>query len=148
MDYPIPVNLPLYRGNCVLHAREAVKAGEIIWQQPQARTLHAPPNGVSHFFWRFLLIGHDYYWQKQLMSAEDSRVSMSEASMSGIRDKLKVFLDRVRGMIRHDRRHLFFLPFALPTAIAASLLIYIGYRITVWKPDYLLSLYNKILGEI
>lgn len=148
LEHPIPTNLPLYRGNCVLHAFQAVQAGEIIWQQPQARTLHSPPNGFSHFFWRFLLIGHDYYWQKKLLPDRATQDTSEESTMSGIQDKLLVFVNRVRGMIRNDFRHLFFLPLAFPIAIVSSLLIYCGYLITVWKPNYLLTTYNKILGEL
>jgi glycosyltransferase involved in cell wall biosynthesis len=68
LENPIPVGLPLYRGNCVIHARQLIEAGHIIWRQPQARSLHAPPNGLRHFVWRFLLIGHDLYWQKKLLA--------------------------------------------------------------------------------
>ncbi|MCY7272335.1 MAG: glycosyltransferase, partial [Phormidesmis sp. CAN_BIN44] len=67
LQHPIPFELPLYRGHCAIHAHELRQQGYTIWSQPQARATHAPPNGLSHFFWRFLLIGHDYYWQKKLL---------------------------------------------------------------------------------
>lgn len=147
LEHPIPVDLPLYRGNCVIHASQIVKAGEIIWQQPQARTLHAPPNGLSHFFWRFLLIGHDFYWQQQLLQDSTQDQTTTEATPSGIKNKLQIFVDRVSKMIRHDARHLFFLPLSLPIVIVAALLIYLGYQITVWRSNYLLDTYQKVLGE-
>jgi glycosyltransferase involved in cell wall biosynthesis len=147
LEHPIPTDLPLYRGNCVIHAHQAMEAGEIIWQQPQARTLHAPPNGLSHFFWRFLLIGYDYYWQKKYLPDQASRKALAEDTMSGTKGKLRVFGARLRGMIRNDSRHIFFLPFAFPIAIVSALLIYVGYLITSWKPHYLLNTYNTILGE-
>lgn len=134
LDRPIPTGLPLYRGNCVIHAHDLVKSGMMIWQQPQARALHAPPSGLSHFCWRFLLIGHDYYWQKQLIPIAPSG-----------QGKLEIFSDRIRKMVRHDRRHLVFLPFALPIVIVASLLIYIGYLITTHRPNCLTSIYNKTI---
>ncbi|HAZ46595.1 MAG TPA: glycosyl transferase family 2, partial [Cyanobacteria bacterium UBA11371] len=68
LSNPIPTDLPLYRGNCVIHARNLQDRGYTIWKQSQARATHAPPNGFSHFFWRFLLIGHDYYWQNRLLA--------------------------------------------------------------------------------
>ncbi len=63
---PIPTGLPLYRGNCVLHAKQLIAAGHTIWREPKVRSLHAPPNGFNHYWQRFVLIGHDWYWQKRL----------------------------------------------------------------------------------
>lgn len=141
LNHPIPTDLPLYRGNCAIHADQLVQSGTIIWQQPQARVLHAPPNGLSHFFWRFLLIGHDYYWQKQLIPDSTN----AEPTMSGKKGKLNIFVDRVRKMIDRDRRHAYFLIFSLPIVLTSSLLIYIGYVITKRYPDYLLKTYNRFL---
>lgn len=148
LRYPIPTDLPLYRGNCLIHAHQLAMAGEIIWQQPHARALHAPPNGMHHFFWRFLLIGHDYYWQKKLLPGRASRETTAETTMSGVVGKLSVFVDRVSKMIQHDRRHLLYLPLAFPIALLSALLIYMGYLITAWKPHYLLKTYSKMLGEV
>lgn len=141
LSHPIPTDLPLYRGNCAIHAHELVQSGTIIWQQPQARVLHAPPNGLSHFFWRFLLIGHDYYWQKKLIPNSTN----AEPTMSGKKGKLDIFVDRVRKMLDRDIRHAYFLLFSLPVVIVSSLLIYIGYLITKRQPNYLLKTYNQLL---
>jgi glycosyltransferase involved in cell wall biosynthesis len=148
LNYPIPTKLPLYRGNCAIHAYQLREKGFTIWRQPQARTLHAPPNGWSHFFWRFLLIGHDYYWQKRLLSV-DTRTpeNLDDPTMNGMKGKLQVFRDRIGKMVKNEPRHGFFLPLAIPVMIASALLIYAGYLITTWKPSYLLQQYNKILGE-
>ncbi|MBF2025979.1 MAG: glycosyltransferase [Oscillatoriales cyanobacterium C42_A2020_001] len=67
LQNPIPAELPLYRGNCVVHVENLKRNGYAIWLNPTARATHAPPDGLSHFFWRFLLIGHDYYWQQRLI---------------------------------------------------------------------------------
>lgn len=142
LQHPIPTNLPLYRGNCAIHAHELVESGVTIWQQPQARVLHAPPNGLDHFFWRFLLIGHDYYWQKKLIPTATN----AEPTMSGKKEKISIFLDRIRKMIDRDIRHLFFLPLSIPVALASSLLIYVGYIITARQPHYLLKTYNQHLN--
>ncbi|MGG6268327.1 glycosyltransferase [Leptolyngbya sp. AN03gr2] len=142
LDHPIPTDLPLYRGNCAVHAHELVQSGTIVWQQPQARVLHAPPNGLSHFFWRFLLIGHDYYWQKKLIPNSTN----AEPTMSGTKGKLDIFVDRIRKMLDRDFRHAYFLIFSLPVAMISSLLIYIGYLITTRYPNYLLKTYNRFLN--
>jgi glycosyltransferase involved in cell wall biosynthesis len=144
LHVPIPTALPLYRGNCVLHARQLLEQGYQIWRQPQARSLHAPPNGFNHFFWRFLLIGHDLYWQKRILKEWPSTQSIPSAqtrqsddpSISG-RSKLDIFRDRVSKMMQRDRRHAWFLPFCIPVVIVSALLIYVGYLITQRRPHYL-----------
>ncbi len=143
LQHPIPFELPLYRGHCAIHAQELRQRGYTIWSQPQARATHAPPNGLSHFFWRFLLIGHDYYWQKRLLKGTVS----SDPAMSGIKGKMQVFHDRVGRMWINNPRHLIFFPLAIPIAIASAILIYVGYLITSLKPHYLLETYDKILSE-
>lgn len=143
LDHPIPTDLPLYRGNCVIHAHQLRQQGFTIWQHPQAKTLHAPPNGLSHYFWRFLLIGHDYYWQRELLGQKTD-----DPTMNGIQGKISVFRDRISKLFANDPKHLLFFPFAIPVMIISSLLIYLGYLITKQRPHYLLDQYNKIMGEI
>lgn len=154
LENPIPDVLPLYRGNCVIHAKRLQQHGYTIWRQPQARATHAPPSNLSHFFWRFLLIGHDYYWQQQLTAQLKRETQKPEATqatpddrdpMSGFKSKLDIFFDRIRKMVRHDRRHLLYLPFSVPIAIVSVLLIFAGYVITTRRPDYLLQFYTRIL---
>lgn len=162
---PIPTGLPLYRGNCVVHAQQLLAAGYRIWRQPKARSLHAPPNGFKHYIQRFLLIGHDWYWQKQLKSLSASNpidkpliVSPSSHSHSKInptdptspinsiasddptitqQSKLKIGFDRIAKMIQRDRRHAFYLPLCLPIVFVSVLLIAIGYQTTRRRPHYL-----------
>lgn len=93
LAYPIPTGLPLYRGNCVIHAQGLAEQGHTIWRQPLARATHAPPNGLSHFFWRFLLIGYDYYWQKRLLERLGYSIAPDPAMM-GMHGKMQVFRDR------------------------------------------------------
>lgn len=139
LQHPIPTDLPLYRGNCVIHAQQLLQAGYAIWRNPQARSLHAPPNGLKHFFWRFLLIGHDMYWQKKLISKFQIDRSLDRADDPTISDrsKLDIFFDRVSKMVKRDWRHALFLPFCLPVVMTAALLIYIGYLITLRRPHHL-----------
>lgn len=154
LEQPIPTALPLYRGNCVIHANGLRRQGYTIWRQPQAKATHAPPSDLSHFFWRFLLIGHDYYWQQQLSAntqedlkrLDDCQSNPSDRDpTSSFRDKIDIFFDRIRKMFQHDRRHLFYFPFAVPIAIVSVLLIFAGYVITTSRPDYLLKSYARVL---
>lgn len=148
LQYPIPTDLPLYRGHCVIHAHTLGQQGYTIWRQPQARATHAPPSSLSHWFWRFLLIGHDYYWQNNLLAQTDTAKSGDRNSMSGVKAKLQVFGDRVTKMLAYEPRHLIYLPFALPVALSAAALVAVGYIITSFKPNYLLKTYNQVLGEM
>jgi glycosyltransferase involved in cell wall biosynthesis len=149
LQNPIPHDLPLYRGNCQIHARALLKAGYTLWRQPEARSTHAPPNGLSHFFWRFLLIGHDAYWQQQIQQQQQLTTadlkSAYQDPISGKGGNLAVFLVRMRGLINRDWRHALFFPLSLPVLISSSLLILAGNLITRQAPHYLLSAYNKVL---
>jgi hypothetical protein len=152
LHHPIPAELPLYRGNCVIHAQELCQSGAIIWKQPQARATHAPPNGLSHFFWRFLLIGHDYYWQEKLLqrgskTPPSSSAANPDPNMSRFSTKVQTFFDRIGKMVENDPRHAIFFPAAIPVATASVLLILLGYLVTLFSPNYLLRLYNQILDE-
>ncbi|GAA6614619.1 glycosyltransferase [Scytonema sp. NUACC26] len=126
LQYPIPIELPLYRGNCVIHAQNIRSDGYSIWRQPLARATHAPPNGLSHFFQRFLLIGRDYYWQEKLLAQGKSQGNYQE-SISGFQGKLQVFFDRGGKMLSYNLLHLIYLPFAIPIAMTAVFLIFVGY---------------------
>lgn len=141
LQNPIPTELPLYRGNCVIHAYNLLDSGYTIWQQPLARATHAPPEGLSHFFWRFLLIGHDYYWQKRLLSPSKIPLAKDDP-MSGIRGKWQVFYQRVGKIFVHKPIHLLYFPFALPIIFASVGLIFTGYVITTIKPKFLLDIYE------
>jgi glycosyltransferase involved in cell wall biosynthesis len=148
LQYPIPTDLPLYRGHCAIHAHTLAQQGYTIWRQPQAKATHAPPSSLSHWFWRFLLIGHDYYWQNTLLAQTDTAKGGDRNSMSGLKAKLQVFSDRVGKMLAYEPRHLIYLPFALPVALSAAALVAVGYIITSFNPNYLLKIYNQVLGEM
>ncbi|XWK87299.1 MAG: glycosyltransferase [Phormidium sp.] len=148
LKHPIPLDLPLYRGNCVIHAYHLLEQGYTIWQHPQAKANHAPPSGISHFFWRFLLMGHDYFWQKTLLKTAISTSGQSYSTlMLDTKSKLQAFWERFSGMLIRQPLHLLYLPFAIPIVITSLLLIVVGYLITVFQPNYLLNTYQVILGE-
>ena len=160
LQQPIPTALPLYRGNCVIHAQTVRQQGYTIWRQPQARATHAPPSDRSHFFWRFLLIGHDYYWQQQLSAQAARETAQSTPTptvvqtvvddrdpTTGFQGKKAIFFDRVRKMVKYDRRHLLYFPFAIPVAIVSVMLIFVGYVITSRQPNYLLNAYSHLFSD-
>lgn len=145
---PIPADLPLYRGNCVIHAYKLLEQGYTIWQQPKARANHAPPANLSHFFWRFLLMGHDYFWQKSLLKgAVSAAKNPYPPLMLSVNSKLQVFVERFSGMLAEQPRHLIYLPFAIPIVFASISLVVIGHIITLFLPHYLLKVYQEILEE-
>ncbi len=141
LKHPIPTQLPLYRGNCAIHAAHLTSGS--IERQPQAKATHAPPSSLSHFFWRFLLIGHDYYWQTRLNRENPPQNGNGNPSMN----KANIFYDRLRCAIAWDIRHLFFLPLALPVAFCAVFLVAGGYFLTTLKPKALLTTYQNLLDE-
>ncbi len=146
---PIPIALPLYRGNCVIHAKQLTRDGVTIWRQPGARATHAPPNGWGHFYWRFLLIGYDLYWQGRVL--QDLHLDVAsvgqeakDPTVAGFGGKLKVLDDRVGKLVRGNPWHLFFMPLGVPVIFVAVMLIVVGYWVTVWRPRVLLE---KFEGE-
>ncbi|GFE70868.1 glycosyltransferase family 2 protein [Chroococcus sp. FPU101] len=142
LDNSIPTEIELYRGNCVIHAHSLRLSGYSIWKQPQAKATHAPPENLSHFFWRFLLIGYDYYWQKRVLSNDKFKQNIDN-TVFGTSGKLQAFSERVKA-IQSNPRHLLNLPLAIPIVIAALMLILMGYLITLINPNYLLRLYTNL----
>jgi glycosyltransferase involved in cell wall biosynthesis len=137
---PIPSQLPIYRGNCTIHARSIQAAGAAIWQQPQARATHAVPNGLAHFWWRFLLLGYD-----ALAVARITR--QSTLTSSPIRDlrlcagigiwKIEQVLHRCYPVFAEDPRRLANLPLAVPMAIVAMAAFLTGLVLAYVRPNYL-----------
>ncbi len=58
-EHAIPCKLPIFRGNCTLHARELIAQGVKIWRQPKARGVHAVPENWAEFVKRFIRMGSD-----------------------------------------------------------------------------------------
>ena len=68
-DLPIPSRQPCYRMSG-LHAARLLIRGYTILRQPSACAVHAAPHGVSHFVWRFLLMGFDGVVVPRLIAKE------------------------------------------------------------------------------
>jgi hypothetical protein len=143
----------------VVHGETLRREGHTIWLNPNARATHAPPSGLSHFFWRFLLIGHDYYWQKKLIAYSQSCTDGSDLvpapipsledrdpTASSLGEKLKIFRDRMTRLLQNNPRHAIYFPFAIPIILVAAFLIYTGYLMTRVSPSYLIKTYDRILA--
>ncbi|MGB3768693.1 MAG: glycosyltransferase family 2 protein [Phormidesmis sp.] len=145
--FPIPGTLPMYRGNCVIHAHQLAANSKQIWQQPEARALHAPPNGLSHFVSRFLMLGYDGLCVSRF-AANPTELSM-EAPMRPLRDlavagmllanKLKTAAVRLAQVLREDIRYGLYLPLALPICAAALALYTVGLALAYARPAYWLN---------
>lgn len=146
IEHPIPTRLPIYRGNCTIHARSMQAAGYTIWQQPLARATHAAPNGLTHFYWRFLLLGYDALAVSRL---ERQSSATERPTWQPLRDaiacggiglwKVKQVLYRCYTVFAEEPRRLVQLPLAVPIAIAAVVLFFAGLVLAYFRPHYLLA---------
>jgi glycosyltransferase involved in cell wall biosynthesis len=142
LGHPIPTSLPIYRGNCSVHARSIQSDGYTIWQQPLARATHAVPNGLAHFWWRFLLLGYDALAVNRLerKSATTHQPIGDLIACGGIgKWKIQQFLQRCYTVFAEDPRRLVQLPLALPIAIVAMALFFAGLLLAYFRPNYLLA---------
>jgi len=154
MQHPIPAELPIYRGNCVIHARWLEQQGYTIWRQPQAQATHAAPNGFSHFFWRFLLLGYDALATSRLFynsSGSQQTIKPLQDFGSCLRigfEQSKQLVKRLYTVFAEDLRRLLYLPLALPIALLALLLYFTGLGVGYFRPNYLLTNYTKIEASL
>ena len=154
-DFPIPGNLPLYRGNCVIHAHQLAANQHTIWQQPKSRAFHAPPNGLSHFVSRFLMLGYDAlcvsrFAANPIAQNPNAPVSSDEpAPLRPLRDfaiagmllanKVKTALQRTLLVLKEDLRYALYLPLAVPIVVVALALYVAGLALAYVSPAYWLN---------
>jgi glycosyltransferase involved in cell wall biosynthesis len=169
LQYPIPTNLPLYRGNCNLHAFSFhTLSGNKIWKNPKAQAIHEPPTS-SFSIWRYLLIGHD----RVLMERIKQRLTCNQNSNEYLQStddlkcddlywtlpqrfkgilstlvKTKPF-DRaqIRSVIKEDKNRSVLLPLTVPIVLWFEFLLIFGSILTYLKPDLLVRLYYKSEGS-
>ena len=128
-EVPIPSRQPCYRMSG-LHAARLLARGYTILRQPSARAVHAAPNGVSHFVWRFLLMGFDgvvvpRLIAKEGMPADRSRVQRRR-TFGLIRFWAAQAMAKVAGALRGKPSRSLELPLALPIFASAVVLQAIG----------------------
>jgi hypothetical protein len=106
-----------------LHAARLLAAGHTILRQPEARAQHAAPNGLSHFFWRFLLMGFDGVVVPRLIAEEASPVTrfrdQRRRTFSLIRFWAVQATLKLTGEIRRNPSRLLTLALAVPVFAAA-----------------------------
>ncbi|MGD2118857.1 MAG: glycosyltransferase [Chromatiales bacterium] len=141
MDSPIPTDLPLYRSGCYRHSVEMRSRGETIWTQPRSRAVHAAPEGLSHFFWRFLLFGRDRTVRRQLALGDDAPRVISEKR--GARHFISRRLTRA---LKHQPEQWKWLPIAMLVVMFAELLIWIGKIMAIYRPQQFIGHFSKIEG--
>jgi hypothetical protein len=142
LDVPIPTWLPLYRHACSWHCVELRRRGEVIWGQPRSRAVHAPPEGFSHFFWRFLLFGRDRTVRARLGLVDDAPRG-GEPPPGGVAG---VAFRRLRRVLRDDPRQALLLPIAGCIVVAAAALIKAGQLLAMVKPDLAIDRLGRIEG--
>ena len=141
-DVPIPSRRPCYRMSG-LHAARLLAAGHKIVRQPAARALHASPNGLSHFIWRFLLMGYDGVVVPRLIAEElphgDRSRAQRRRTFSLIRFWAAQAWLKVTGEIQRSPSRLLELPLAAPIFACAVVLQAAGALAGLFAPQRFLQ---------
>lgn len=139
LEHPIPTGLPLYRSGCYRHAVELRKRGETLWAQPLSRAIHAPPEGLSHFFWRFLLFGRDRTVRRRLGLDDDAPRVKNE-----VRGARHYITRRLGNALAWQPGQWVWLPVALPIALAAKMLHLTGRIVASFSMDRFIGYFSAI----
>ncbi len=142
VDYPIPTSLPLYRSACFWHCVQLRRAGETVWAQPLSRAVHAPPEGLSHFFWRFLLFGRDRTVRARLGLIDDAPqpAGMTTGGVPG------AAFTRLKRALRRRPGEAIWLPVSALIVVAAALLIRTGQGLAMIYPGLAINHVGAIEG--
>lgn len=139
---PIPSRLPCYRMSGI-HAARLIAAGHTILRQPIARALHASPNGLTHFFWRFILMGFDGVVVPRLIARDAPAVRRSQEqrrrTVSLIRFWAAQAGAKLVDEIRRKPSRVLTLPLALPVFVGAAVLQALGAAAGLIAPERLLQ---------
>ncbi len=165
LKYTIPQSLPIFRGNCSIHARILWQNGYTIWKQPLAKAIHATPHGLINYLWRFLLLGHDSYWldilYNQVKKEKPSTSATSSTSKENITpksnnstskfkpkplhirllNKFNYIINQTRIYLKDSPNTIIYLPLALPIIFFSQFLMLVGRLITQYNSHYLLKTY-------
>jgi len=141
LELPIPTKLPLYRHGCSWHCVELRRQGETIWAQPRSRAAHSPPEGISHFFWRFLLFGRDRAVRARLGLVDDAPRAGGQGG--GVYGTLKKRLWRA---CQREPAQVLWLPLAAIIIGCAFVLIRLGQLLSHGNPEIAISHFGAIEG--
>ncbi|MDM9381598.1 glycosyltransferase family A protein [Chlorogloeopsis sp. ULAP01] len=160
LQYPIPTNLPLYRGNCDIHCYSLHCLQENkIWKHPKAQATHEPPT-LSFCIWRYLLMGRDRVLKehiKYLLTKNSELVDYAQLSTDlnwTLAQKIKGMLStikrikpfdnqKIHAVLQEDKSRSGLLPLAVPIVIGLELIFAIGSIVTYLKSDLLLKVYYQ-----
>ena len=138
---PIPSRSPCYRMSG-LHAARLLAAGYTILRQPAARAIHAAPNGMSHFFWRFLLMGYDGVVVPRLIAQEAPPLRRSAEQRRRTFNLIRFWAvqagTKLIDEIRRKPSRVLTLPLAVPVFAGAVLLQLAGAIAGLVAPERLL----------
>jgi glycosyltransferase involved in cell wall biosynthesis len=139
---PIPARRPCYRMSG-LHAARLLAAGHRIVRQPASRAIHASPNGLSHFFWRFLLMGFDGVVVPRLIAEEVPAAKRSEDQRRRTFNLMRFWAVQAKAKlvdeIRREPSRILTLPFAAPVFAGAVALQAAGAAAGLLAPERLIG---------
>lgn len=139
LDLPIPTRLPLYRHGCSAHCVELRRRGEHIWAQPRSRAMHAAPEGIQHFFWRFLLFGRDRAVRSRIGLLDDA--PKPGGGKSGVIAVVKMRLERSLKLQPAQRK---WIPAASLIVLAAFVLIRTGQVLSRFRPQLAIDYFSTL----
>ena len=139
---PIPARRPCYRMSGI-HAAQLLAAGYTILRQPAARAVHASPNGASHYFWRFVLMGFDAVVVPRLIAEELPAANKSAEQWRRTMRLVRFWAAQARAKladeIRREPSQLLRLPIAIPVFAGAVALQAAGAAAGLLAPRRLLA---------
>ena len=114
---PLPPDLPLGRGQNIVHARLLQRSQETVWREPRARAMHALPQ-PSELISRFVLFGHDVVTLARLVGDRGGReYRLGVEPNARPIGRSQHFLQRARAVFGEEPRRLIYLPLALPVVL-------------------------------
>jgi hypothetical protein len=160
LQNPIPTDLPLYRGNCLLHVYYHCQLnGETLLKHPQARAIHEPPT-PSFIFWRYLLKGRDRVLKNKMKSQLKKGINLMDSSQLSASIHLtwnqKIYMlaqtfikiqpfhfKQIRSVLSQNSHYLLLFPLTTFIILWFELLYTVGSIITCFRPNLLLKLYEE-----
>jgi glycosyltransferase involved in cell wall biosynthesis len=144
---PPPTNLPVFRLPTTYYAALLREHGYRIARQPRSRCRHEPPNGLTHFFWRYLVFGLDGVYTQKLpwpgrsgaRHNRSSRVFLLGRMLSVGADHLAKVCRRLTRIFAENPRQLVYLPLILPLVMTGAFLMVGGFASGLFAPKLLPS---------
>lgn len=143
---PPPMHLPVYRLPMTYYSALLRESGYIVGRQPKSRARHEAPNGLAHFFWRFLLFGLDGINVQKLpwpgRPAGQGNVPASQIFLLrrlitiGAGHAAKVGR-RLARLICEAPIRVLYLPLVLPLVLGGGLLMILGFLSGMLAPKFL-----------